>query len=78
MRTLVDIPDDVIANLDALAQQNKRSRAAEVREALSNHVRDRSRNDWIAKGAGYWKHRNDIGDGLEYQERVRNSRDPLS
>ena len=78
MRTLVDIPDDVIAFLDALALQNKRSRAAEVREALSNHVRDRTRNDWIAKGAGLWKHRTDIVDGLEYQEKVRNSRDPLS
>ena len=78
MRTLVDIPDDVIAHLDALAQQNKRSRAAEVRDALSNHVRDRTRNDWIAKGAGYWEHRTDIGDGLAYQDRIRNSRDPLS
>ena len=78
MRTLVDIPDDVVANLDALAQQNKRSRAAEVREALSNHVRDRTRNDWIAKGAGFWKHRTDIVDGLEYQEKIRNSREPLS
>ena len=78
MRTLVDIPDDVVAHLDALARQNKRSRAAEVRDALSHHVRDRTRNDWIAKGAGYWKHRTDIVDGLDYQDKVRNSRDPLS
>ena len=78
MRTLVDIPDDIIANLDSLAEQNKRSRAAEMREALSTHVRDRTRNDWIARGAGHWKHRTDIVDGLEYQNRIREGRDPLS
>ena len=49
-----------------------------MREALSNHVRDRTRNDWIAKGAGYWKDRPDITDGLEYQYKVRESREPMS
>lgn len=76
MRTLVDIPDDLIDSLDAMARDNGRSRAAEMREALGKHVRDRSSNDWIRRGAGYWKHRTDIGDAVEYQRAMREDRTP--
>lgn len=76
MRTLIDIPDDMIENLDALARRNKRSRAAEVREALGAYVRDCGQDDWIARGAGFWKHRTDIGDAVEYQRSIREDRDP--
>ena len=75
MRTLVNIPDDDIAALDELAQHNGRSRAAELRVAVSQHLRDRSSNDWIARGAGYWKHRQDVGDAVEYQRAMREDRD---
>ena len=34
MRTLVDIPDEDIEKLDALAAAAKRSRAAEIRDAI--------------------------------------------
>lgn len=76
MRTLIDIPDDVIGELDELARRNSRSRAAEVREALASHVRDRANNDWIRRGAGFWKGRTDIGDAVEYQRAIREDRDP--
>ena len=76
MRTLIDIPDDLIDSLDLMARDNGRSRAAEMREALSRYVRDRSSNDWIRRGAGYWKHRDDIGDAVEYQRSMREDRDP--
>ena len=76
MRTLIDLPDDVVVELDALAQRNGRSRAAEVREAVSAHLHDRSGNDWIRRGAGYWKDRDDIGDAVEYQRAIREDRDP--
>ena len=76
MRTLVDIPDDVVEELDSLAKRHNRSRAAEVREALKAHVREKTSNDWIARGAGYWADRDDIGDGVEYQRAIREDRDP--
>ena len=75
MRTLVDIPDDMIASLDALADRNRRSRAAEMREALREHLRRRSNNDWIRRGAGYWADRDDIVDGVAYQQAMREDRE---
>jgi predicted transcriptional regulator len=65
VRTLVDIPDDDIDRLDALAARSGRSRAAEIREAVRAHLLRKSGQDWIARGAGYWQGRNDLpGDGL--------------
>jgi len=74
MRFLADIPDDDIAELDALARRNNRSRAAEVREAVHLYLRGRKGNDWIARGAGYWRDRADIGDAVEWQRAVRGER----
>ena len=74
MRTLVDIPDEDIARLDALARGNKRSRAAEVREAVRLYLRGRTGRGWIERGAGYWKDRDDIGDAVEYQRALREDR----
>lgn len=74
MRTLVDIPDELLEELDSLARRHQRSRAAEVREALSAHVRRRVGNDWIKRGAGYWKDRTDIDDAVEYQRAMREDR----
>lgn len=74
MRTLIDIPDDLLGELDTLARQHRQSRAAEVRDALKAHVRRRLSQDWIDRGAGYWKGRDDIGDAVEYQRRIREDR----
>lgn len=74
MRTLVDIPDDDIEKLDKLASRQKRSRAAEIREAVRLYLIRMSNNDWIARGAGYWKTRTDIGDAVEYQRAMREDR----
>ena len=52
MRTLIDIPDEDVERLDALARKNSRSRAAEVREAVHAYLRGRSGKDWIARGSG--------------------------
>ncbi|THD35265.1 MAG: ribbon-helix-helix protein, CopG family [Sphingomonas sp.] len=75
MRTLVDIPDDDIEWLDQRASQEGKSRAAVLREAVSSYRAEASK-DWIARGAGYWKHRRDIGDAVEYQSAMREDRDP--
>lgn len=74
MRFLADLPDDDIAALDALAQRNGRSRAAEVREAVHLYLRGRKGNDWIARGFGYWKDRADIEDAVAWQRAVRGER----
>lgn len=74
MRTLIDLPDDDLERLDALARRNKRSRAAEVREAVRLYLRGRAGNDWIERGFGYWRERAEIGDGIAYQHRIRDDR----
>ena len=77
MRTLVDIPEEDIAKLDALAKRQGKSRAAEIRAAIKLHlVHNADNNDWIARGAGYWKDRTDIGDPIEYQRSMREDRRP--
>ncbi|MEG3123123.1 CopG family transcriptional regulator [Sphingomonas sp. GB1N7] len=73
MRTLIDLPEDDIRWLDVRASEEKKSRAALVREAVSA-FRAESNNDWIKRGAGYWKNRSDIGDAVEYQQAMREDR----
>lgn len=77
MRILTDIPDDDIEKLDALAAKSKRSRAAAIRDAVKLYlVHNADNKDWIARGAGYWKGRTDIGDAVEYQRAMREDRTP--
>jgi predicted transcriptional regulator len=70
MRTLVDIPDDQIAELTRLAEQEKVSRAALVREAIADLLvkKQPPSCDAIAAAFGI---RPDMEDGLTYQERLR-------
>ena len=75
MRILIDIPDDDVASLDDLARRNNGSRAAEVREAVRLYLRGRAGGDWIERGRGYWKDRDDIGDSVEFQRSVRRDRE---
>jgi metal-responsive CopG/Arc/MetJ family transcriptional regulator len=78
VRILTDIPDEDIEKLDALAAREKRSRAAAIRDAVKLYlVRNADNKDWIARGAGYWKDRNDIGDAVEYQREMREDRAEL-
>ena len=76
-RILADIPEDDLEKLDALAARGKRSRAAAIRDAIRLYlVQNSDNNDWIARGAGYWKDRTDIGDAVEYQRAMREDRAP--
>ena len=54
--------------------REKKSRAAEIREAIRQYLASKSSNDWIRRGAGYWKDRTDIGDAVEYQRAAREDR----
>lgn len=77
MRILTDIPDEDIEKLDALAKRQGKSRAAEIREAVKLYlVQNANNNDWIERGFGYWADRTDIGDGVEYQQAMREDRRP--
>jgi metal-responsive CopG/Arc/MetJ family transcriptional regulator len=76
MRTLVDIPDDDILKLDALAAKTKRSRAAAIRDAVKLYLIRNSDTDWIERGYGYWADRTDIADAVEYQRAIREDRKP--
>lgn len=68
MRALVDIDEEHIRDLDRLAKEQKRSRAALIREAVADYLARRSRE--AAEDAfGLWGPRKT--DGLAYQETVR-------
>ena len=75
MRFLIDLSEEEVAELDALARSNNSSRTAEVRDAVRVHLRGRKGNDWIARGFGYWKDRTDIGDAVDYQRAIREDRE---
>jgi predicted transcriptional regulator len=71
-RILADLPDDDIKWLDQLAAEQGKSRAAVLRDAVAAY-RPHAPNDWIEKGFGAWKDRDDIGDAVEWQRRERAS-----
>jgi hypothetical protein len=50
-----------------------------LREAVSAYKAQspaQGNKTWIQRGRGYWKARKDIGDGLEYQQAIREDRTP--
>ena len=69
MRTIVDIPDNVIATLDNVGNKEQRSRAAIIREAVDCYLKEHYVNDSSA-AYGIWK--DNITDGVEYQRNIRN------
>ena len=70
MRTLIDLPDEVIGWLDRKAAKAGRSRASIVREAVSRY-RERESRVGLHRYVGLWKDRQDIVDGLDYERRIR-------
>ena len=69
-RILTDLPDDDIAWLDRKAAAEGKSRAALVREAVEAYRVERA-SSGMERYFGIWKDRADIGDGLDYQRRMR-------
>lgn len=71
MRTLVDIPESELRELTRLSKRRKVSRAAVIREAVSNYLRaqrPKSQSD-IGDAFGLWK---DLKiDSVEYQRKLR-------
>ena len=78
-RILADLPDEDIKWLDQLAHEQGKSRASVLREAVATYKAQTpvlGKKDWIERGAGYWRHRTDIGDAVEYQRAMREDRTP--
>lgn len=73
-RILADLPEDDVKWLDAQAAEQGKSRAQLLREAVAAYRAEGSK-DWISKGRGYWKDRDDIGDSLAYQRSIRADRE---
>ncbi|WP_332818027.1 CopG family transcriptional regulator [Sphingopyxis sp.] len=74
MRFLADIPEADVQWLDALAIEQGVSRAELVRRAVASYRADIS-GDAIDNAFGIWRGRDDIGDGLKYQRRLRGKRE---
>lgn len=68
MRTLIDIEDESIKRLDELAARRKRSRAALIRDAVSDYL-ERNAVRQAGEAFGLWRERK--VDGLDYQEKLR-------
>jgi hypothetical protein len=78
-RILADLPDEDIKWLDARAAEQGKSRASVLREAVAafrGQAPASGSKDWIRRGAGLWKYRDDIADGVEYQRAIREDRRP--
>lgn len=71
-RILADLPEDDIRWLDRVAEEQGKSRAAVLREAV-NAFRAEGSLEWIDRGFGAWKGRTDVGDAVEWQRRERAS-----
>lgn len=77
MRTLVDIKDDQIAALDALAKAAKKPRAVIIRAAIDEYVEKnavKAANEdtsWLDAAFGLWAKRGFKEDGLAYERRLR-------
>ena len=71
-RILADLPDEDIKWLDRVADEQGKSRASVLREAVEAY-RAGAPADWLEAGFGAWKDRTDIGDAVEWQRRERAS-----
>ena len=69
-RFLVDIPDDDLMRIDAIAKAEGRSRASVLREAVADYIAASSK-DWLEAGFGLWAKYGFTEDGLQYQNRLR-------
>jgi predicted DNA-binding protein len=68
MRTVIDVPDEVIETLDRLSSSKRRSRASVIREALAKYV-DELPMPNLQAAFGIWNKRNK--DGVSYQADIR-------
>jgi hypothetical protein len=69
-RFLVDVPADDVRQLDEIAQREGKSRAAVLREAVSNYL-EVSGKAGFEKYFGLWERHGSTVDGLAYERQLR-------
>lgn len=69
-RFLVDIPEEDVARLDALARAEGKSRAAVLREAVADYIAAESKQGF-EKYFGLWERHGSTIDGLDYERKLR-------
>ena len=68
MRTVIDVPDEIIQSLDQVSGVEKRSRASLIREALAEYLKLKSVPPAEA-AFGLWKEM--PKEGVQYQNDLR-------
>lgn len=68
MRTIIEVPEEVVKNLDQVGKRQRKSRAAIIREAIGLYLDQKKLQDSSA-AFGVWKEKRK--DGLAYQENLR-------
>lgn len=68
MRTVIDVPDELIASLDRVGDAEQRSRAALIRDAITEYLKAKS-IPAAEEAFGIWKHTRP--DGVRYQRALR-------
>ena len=68
MRIAIDVPDALIASLDRVSALERRSRAAVIRDAITEYLKVKS-IPAAEEAFGLWKDRKT--DGLRYQRSLR-------
>jgi hypothetical protein len=69
-RFLVDVPADDVRKLDEIAKREGKSRAAVLREAVSNYL-EVCGKEGFEKYLGLWERHGSTVDGLEYERQLR-------
>jgi Ribbon-helix-helix protein, copG family len=70
MRILTEIPDEDVKELDAIARRDGKSRAAVLREAISNYLAVGAK-EGFEKYFGLWERHGSTVDGLDYERNLR-------
>jgi len=68
MRTIIEVPEDIIKSLDREGKRRKKSRAAIIREAICLYL-DQRELPTEETAFGVWRGRG--RSGLKYQEQIR-------
>jgi len=69
MRTIVDIPDEILTNLGEVSKREHISRAEAIRRAVAQYLRALPAAGAADQAFGIWKRRKTTG--LEYEDKVR-------
>ena len=68
MRTIIEVPEEILNKLDQIVTQQRKSRAAIIREAIRLYLDQKELPNSDA-AFGVWKKKKK--DGLDYQEQLR-------